>query len=93
MTEDFPTLEKMSLAHLLVWWRPGSADRSWAEEYKDVMTHPHTSTVRERVLSEGFGFQDYVAPVLLGPDGRVWDGHHRICLAIEQEVPYLMVER
>ena len=35
---------------------------------------------------------DNFAPVMLGSDGRVWDGHHRICIAIQRCIPSLMVE-
>jgi ParB-like chromosome segregation protein Spo0J len=30
-------------------------------------------------------------PILLGDDGRVWDGHHRICAAIELNLTELPV--
>lgn len=87
-----PILTKKPVSQIITFWRPGSCDWSWAEEYADVMSQARTQPVRERVKNEGFGFVDHLAPVLLGSDGRVWDGHHRICLAIEQGVPELMVE-
>jgi hypothetical protein len=92
---DKPVLVKMDLAHLLMHWRPGSYDWTWAEEYRDLIYgERRRSTVPVRVLvqAEGFGFQDHIAPILLGNDGRVWDGHHRICLAMQQGHRALMVE-
>lgn len=93
MSDSGPEVERMSLAKILTFWRPGSYDWSWGEEYADIMARPETAAIRSRVRSEGFGFLDYHSPVLLGSDGRVWDGHHRICLAIEADEPWLMVER
>jgi len=94
MTDQPLDLAKMPLAQIVTFWRPGSHDWTWAEEYHDLMTrHAHvTDNIRRRVVAEGFGFMDHLAPVLLGNDGRVWDGHHRICLAIQQEQHYLHVE-
>lgn len=87
-----PVLVSVPLSHILTFWRPGSSDWSWSDEYTDLIGQAVTAAVRARVNSEGFGFHDHFAPVLLGSDNRVWDGHHRIILAIEQAVPSLMVE-
>jgi hypothetical protein len=92
-TEDAPVLVSVPLAQIVTFWRPGSTDWSWAEEYADVMTHERTAKIIARVDSEGIGFIDHIAPVLLGSDGRVWDGHHRICIAIQRGIQSLMVER
>jgi hypothetical protein len=56
------------------------------------MGRPETDRIRQRVDNEGIDFIDHLAPVLLGSDGRVWDGHHRICIAIKYCIPSLMVE-
>lgn len=84
----------MPLPVLLRHWRPGSYDWEWLDEYWNLMhVNPAvTDAVRARVESEGFGFADAFGPILLGSDGRVWDGHHRICIAIEKRQPYLWVE-
>ena len=87
-----PGLVRKPLAQILTFWRPGSQDWSWAEEYADLVDDPVTRRVRARVDAKGIGFADHVAPVLLGSDGRVWDGHHRICIAIERDITHLMVE-
>ena len=88
-----PTLERMTLAQVVAFWRPGSHDWTWAEEYADVMTHERTPAIRQRVMENGIGFQDHEAPILLGPDGRVWDGHHRICIALELRISMVDVEK
>lgn len=91
---DGTVLVRMPLAQVVTFWRPGSEDWSWAEEYEHIMTdQAHvTDKIRERVQKEGIIFLDHVAPILLGNDGRVWDGHHRICIAIEMGIPDVMVE-
>lgn len=58
----------------------------------ELMKQERTREILQRVDAEGIGFIDYVSPVLLGNDGRVWDGHHRICIAIERGIPSLMCE-
>lgn len=85
-------LVRKSLADIFVFWAPGSHDWSWAEEYLDVMSHERTAKILDRVQKEGIDFQDDIAPVLLGSDGRVWDGHHRICLALKLGLTHLNVE-
>ncbi|QIG59011.1 ParB-like nuclease domain protein [Microbacterium phage Fransoyer] len=77
-----PELVLKPVAQIIAFWRPGSGDWSWAEEMARLADDPRTHDVAARVRAEGFGFVDDISPVLLGSDGRVWDGHHRICLAI-----------
>lgn len=89
---DEPTLVQMAAEEVVSRWRPGSADWSWAEEWGDLQHDPVTAIVRERVLNEGIGFADKIAPVLLGSDGRVWDGHHRLCLALDMGIETVWVE-
>lgn len=92
MTDDAPDLAQMPVSQIVAFWRPGSHDWPWADEYADLIDTDVTAAVEQRVLTEGFGFADDFAPVLLGSDGRVWDGHHRIILAIKHAEPYLMAE-
>lgn len=80
------------VAQIVTFWRPGSREHSWADEYAELMADPYTAGVLARIDSEGFDFADDIAPVMLGNDGRVWDGHHRICLAIKRGVHSLMCD-
>jgi hypothetical protein len=32
-------------------------------------------------------------PILLGNDGRVWDGHHRLCVAVDFGIVRVPVDR
>ena len=88
-----PLTRPMTLLRLVTEWRPGSHDWTWPEEYADVMERPETAAIRARVDAEGIGFHDHIAPILLGSDGRVWDGHHRICIAMERGIRTVRVER
>lgn len=89
-----PVLVSKPLAQIVTFWRPGSRgdDWTWADEYADLIDDDVTTAIRERVDAEGIEFVDQLAPILLGSDGRVWDGHHRICVAIQRAIPTLMVE-
>ena len=85
------------VSHIVTFWRPGSHGEgwTWADEYASLITGElafTTAPILRRVDSEGIDFADNFAPVMLGSDGRVWDGHHRICIAIQRCIPSLMVE-
>jgi hypothetical protein len=94
MSADVEALVLVSkpLSHILTFWRPGSHEWTWAEEYADLIDDEITARIDQRVRSEGIHFADGFAPILLGSDGRVWDGHHRIVLAIRYQIPSLMCE-
>lgn len=51
-----PVLVAKSLAQIVTFWRPGSEDWGWAEEYADIMARPETKKIRGRVDREGIGF-------------------------------------
>lgn len=87
-------LVRMTLGDIMSGWRPGSASWDWEAEQEDLWTRHRdvTEAVERRVLDEGVDFADDHSPVLLGNDGRVWDGHHRICIAAKHKIPALMVD-
>jgi len=89
-----PILTEVRVADLVDLYRPGSRDWGWMEECLDLFSRDKAKTFRilERVLNEGIGFADDIQPILLGNDGRIWDGHHRICIAIELGIERVMVE-
>ena len=82
----------MSVSDIVANWRPGSGDWPWGVEFASLMKRPETHAIAERVRDEGIGFIDYHSPVMLGSDGRVWDGHHRICIALRDNITHLNVE-
>lgn len=46
-----------------------------------------------RVMEEGIGFADEYAPILVGHDSKVWDGHHRIVVAYTFTIRSVLVDR
>jgi hypothetical protein len=64
------------LSTLLAGWAPGSFPQpwTWADESADLYI---PGEFLRDVMANGVR-----EPVLLGIDGRVWDGHHRIVAAI-----------
>lgn len=96
MTDTTTTLVRMSLEDILTGWRPGSHgdDWTWANEAEDLWTRDsaRTQKLMSAIFDHGFGLADSKAPVKLGNDGRVWNGHHRIVIAQYLQEPYLMVE-
>lgn len=77
----------ISIKDIMKNYRPGSYDEPW--EWRDELKE-----LRKRnELSIPFGqrSEDF-EPVLLGDDGRVWDGHHRILAALRSGARELRVE-
>lgn len=77
----------MKLAEILENWVPGSYDQPWTwdDEEKEILSRVclccnqpgHYQLQLEQYISE----HGITQGVLLGNDGRVWDGHHRIVAA------------
>ena len=56
--------------------RPGSGDWTWEQEVEDLLRDElHASRISE--LEEKIELEGQWDPVLVGSDGRLWDGHHR----------------
>lgn len=100
------TLISMTLADLTSRWRPGNHDTAdtpdganhawtWKDEAHDLFTRTaeYQGGVVDRVHRDGVGFLDDAGgPILLGNDGRVWDGHHRIVAAIALGIETVQVD-
>lgn len=94
-------LVEKSLENIIEVWRPGSHgdDWTWIDEYNDLWTRDKERTwaLYDAILKKGFRLADDTAPIKLGNDGRVWNGHHRLVIALAwrrlgYHVPQLMVE-
>lgn len=75
--ESEATAELMTAEYLMEIARDGD-EHGWPTELRLLWTDMRDDTlaVMDRVLGEGF-----LQPVEIGPDGRVWNGHHRIAVA------------
>lgn len=71
----------MPLDELLANYRPGSQDAPWTwdDEYSDLWNRDREKMTELAATIAADGIRE---PILLGTDGRIWDGHHRICIAI-----------
>lgn len=83
------SVREMSLLELMSQWRVGSGDWSWDDEFHWLrINHGERLDLLATSLQET-GQHD---PIQLGSDGRVWDGHHRVCAAFLLGIPSVLVE-
>lgn len=67
----------------------GSRDWTWDEEFADLDTiHPEEL----RALHQDIATNGIKEPVLIGNDGRLWDGHHRLRIAVRLGIGYVPVQ-
>lgn len=78
---------RVRLDALLNVFSVGSGDWPWTEEYDNLIDQADTRKLLERIRVEGIR-----EPILLGNDGRVWDGHHRIVIAMHLGLDSVPVE-
>jgi len=96
MTQPSPTdqccdLQVWPLTRVLTDVRCGSQDWTWDEEWADLdQRHAETGyliTLEQQIRENGI-----TMPVLIGSDGRLWDGHHRLRIAVRLGIGYVPVE-
>jgi hypothetical protein len=61
--------------------RVGSADWTWSEEFQ-LLTHDPAHAEKTAELIADLSQNGMREPIVLGGDGRLWDGHHRVVAAI-----------
>ena len=79
------------LARVLAEVRCGSQDWTWDEEWADL-DRRHAETGYLDKLTEDIRANGITMPVLIGTDGRLWDGHHRLRIAVRLGIGYVPVE-
>jgi hypothetical protein len=84
-------IEVWPLTRVLTEVRCGSQDWSWEEEWADL-DRRHAETGYLDTLEQQIREHGITMPVLIGSDGRLWDGHHRLRLAVRLGIPYVPVE-
>ncbi|WP_097933345.1 MULTISPECIES: ParB N-terminal domain-containing protein [unclassified Streptomyces] len=79
------------LARVLAEVRCGSQDWTWDEEWADLDKR-HAETGYLDRLEQEITANGITMPVLIGSDGRLWDGHHRLRIAVRLGIGYVPVE-
>ena len=67
----------MSVDDVMRLYTPGD-EHTWAYEFATLGLHHHSTLTR---LTYDIGLHGIREPLLLGNDGRLWDGHHRLLVA------------
>lgn len=82
-----------NLPRLMHEYRPGSQPEpwSWSDEYEHLWGSAEHAT-RTRVLADDIAVNGQKEPVLAGGDGRIWDGHHRIVIAVRLGLHAVLVD-
>ncbi|MFL3869203.1 ParB N-terminal domain-containing protein [Streptomyces griseobrunneus] len=79
------------LTRVLTEVRCGSQDWTWDEEWADL-DQRHAETGYLDRLEQEIKTRGITMPVLIGSDGRLWDGHHRLRIAVRLGIGYVPVE-
>jgi len=80
--------DTLSLKLLLDTFEPGD-EWTWQEEFEWLEANHLDRLVQLAMDIQMFGIEE---PILLGNDWRVWDGHHRLCVARHLDMAYVPVE-
>lgn len=89
LNHDFFRYQVWPLSRVLAEVRCGSDDWSWDSEWSWLDAHdPEGLTeLQAEIVRDGMH-----TPVLIGNDGRLWDGHHRLRIAVRLGMRYVPVE-
>ncbi len=79
------------LSRILTQVAVGSRDWTWDEEWADL-DRRHAETGYLDTLEQEIRESGITTPVLIGSDGRVWDGHHRLRIASRLGIESVPVE-
>ncbi|MGW4493811.1 hypothetical protein [Streptomyces sp. NPDC004376] len=90
-TEAAADYQVWPLNRVLTEVRCGSEDWSWEEEWADL-DQRHADTGYLAKLEQQIRENGITMPVLIGNDGRLWDGHHRLRIAVRLGIGYIPVE-
>lgn len=85
------TIQVWPLARVLTEARCGSEDWTWDEEWADL-DRRHAESGYLAKLEQDIRANGITMPVLIGTDGRIWDGHHRLRIAVRAGIGYVPVE-
>lgn len=91
MQPDDPQAVVWPLSRVLAEVAVGSRDWTWEEEWADL-DQRHAATGYLDTLEQQIRENGITMPVLIGSDGRLWDGHHRLRIASRLGIEYVPVE-
>lgn len=83
-----PLVHVVNVETFLLRYRDGD-ERGWEAEFDWLRSHHADRLAQLRAAVEAEG--RIVEPVQVGPDGRVWDGHHRVMVAHDLGLPVPVV--
>jgi hypothetical protein len=72
----------------LAWTEPGDQDWSWRSQFKWLVKN-HAEQLAS--LRQDIAWRGQLVPVIVGSDGRLWDGHHRVYAIVELGWPNITV--
>lgn len=72
------TAEMLPLENVLLY--SDGDEHGWAVEFAHLREVHSDKLAALRADMQLNGIRE---PIVIGPDGRVWDGHHRLCIADE----------
>lgn len=75
-------VQQLTAAEVMAMVTPGSGE-TWTEELKGLWLYDFHST---QLLMTYVADQGVREPIIIGPDGRLWDGHHRLACALALNV-------
>lgn len=92
-TQNGPQPDSTGASSGVEWWpldrlltevKPGSHDDDWTwqQEHDDLWFGPHADTHGMDRLASSLQEIGQQNPVLIGDDGRLWDGPHRVAAAM-----------
>lgn len=80
------------LAEFLAWTEPGDRDWSWNSQFRYLQDPDNGHTDRLREIFWSLTYDGQREPVQVGPDSRLWDGHHRVWALVALSAPTIRVE-
>lgn len=82
----------MTLHHGVDWILTNITDgdeHGWDAEFEYLLSQ-HSERIDEIISTAKI--RGIIAPILIGPDLRIWDGHHRLCAAVQLGLATIPVE-
>ena len=86
---DLSEVEIWTMPRVLAEVEPGDQDWSWRSQFKWL---EEANWLKLRELLVNITEKGLDKPLLVGPDGRLWDGHHRLWVLYQLNYRYVPVE-